>query len=74
MKQEYLPPIPRGVVLFTADADPVVRHWRKHYARLVATAQKGAPTALAVTMRWSRAEVAFAVKQGIDPVPGRPPH
>ena len=53
---------------------PVVKHWQRSYADLVASARDGAPTALAITFRWARAEVEWAAARGVEPERGTPPH
>ncbi len=53
---------------------PVVQHWQRSYADLVANARYGAPTALAITLRWARAEVEWADLHGSEPKIGAPPH
>ncbi len=69
--QHHLPP---GVILVSAPDDPVVVWWQHHYAGLVAKARHGAPTALAATFRWARAEVEYGVAHGTEPEVGVPAH
>ncbi|MCW2857876.1 MAG: hypothetical protein JWR52_3491 [Marmoricola sp.] len=69
-----LPPVPPGVILLLEDDHPIVTHWRRHYAALVAKARGGAPTAMNVTLRWARAEVEYAQARGIEPRVNVPEH
>lgn len=74
MTTETLPPIPPGVLLVPGHDEEVVLWWRRNYADLVASARHGAPTALAATFRWARAEVEYARAHGTEPEIGNPPH
>ena len=71
---EALPALPPGVVLVPGHDEAVVAWWRRSYADLVASARCGAPTALAVTLRWARAEVEYARAHGTEPERGVPAH
>ena len=74
MTTEALPALPPGVVLVPGHDEEVVAWWRRSYAALVASARYGAPTALAITNRWARAEVEWASARGVEPQVGVPPH
>jgi hypothetical protein len=73
MTDTDLPPDPPAVVP-AAEDDPVLQHWRRHYAPLVAKAGPGTPTALRVTLGWATSEVAYAHQVGEDPRVNMPPH
>jgi hypothetical protein len=69
-----LPLTLQAVILAAPRDDPVVVWWRENYAAVVATARGGAPTALAITAGWARAEVEHARKHGAKPLLGVPLH
>lgn len=59
-----------GVIWVWPADERVVAWWREAYGDLVAKAGGGGPTAMAVTVRWARAEVEYAEQHHTAPRKG----